>query len=82
VDNLHHARAVEGGAQREHLIQGRPQGIDVRALVDLVQAAFRLFRRHVVRRAQGHPGSGHLRFGLDILGQAEVREHGFLLRSQ
>ena len=61
---------------REHLVEHRRERVDVRPRRDLLLGR-RLFRAHVVRRAEAHPGLGHPPAGRGGDGErdAEVHDH-------
>ena len=57
----------------DHPIADDAEGVLIRPAVD--RAAFRLFRRHVVRRTDDHTGAGEAARGLQRLRDAEIGEH-------
>ena len=70
--DAHEGVRVEGHLPGEHLVHDHAERVDVGALVDGLPR--RLLGRHVVRRAEDHPGLGELARAAADLGHAEV-EH-------
>ena len=73
LGRLRHRRAGERRASGEHLVEHRPEREQIGAMVDL--AAAQLLGRHVVQRAQHHPGHGEPE-RLRVIGRRRREELG------
>ena len=63
------------GPAREHLVQHRPESVDIHCRSDGAPAP-RLLRRHVIWSPHGHPGGREVPSEVLILGQSEIGDLG------
>ena len=68
---------LERGTTRQHLIKHRTQSVDVHRWSHLARFSFRLFRRHIPRRAHRDPALSQA-FDVELFGQAKI---GYLGRA-
>ena len=68
--------AAKRGPTGDHLIQNRPQRVDIGRGTDLFARAADLFGSHIARRAHEGAAARLLALGIDVLGQAKVRDLG------
>ena len=78
LQSLQHRGAAKRRPARQHLVEDGAQGIHVGRRADSLDLTRRLLGRHVARRAHDLAALRLPRFGVELLGQAEVGD----LRSQ
>ena len=70
-NNLPKASCVESRAPREDFVQGRPEAVDIRAVIDRPLGRFGLLGTHVAWRAQQFAAAGQGEI-VPVPGEAEV----------